>query len=79
MSRERSEMRLRSIDPKAVKKIMREHGCSWEEALLVAATEMEGVREEDGEVWGTQTYCDELDPGGFMGRFGRGRRRRRRE
>ena len=70
MSLKRSKMRLRAIDPEVVRQLM-EEGLSYSEALLVAATEMNGTTEdEEGNVWGTQTYCDALNPRGFRRRFG---------
>jgi len=68
---ERAEMRWRAIDNREVEQLMSE-GLSYQEALLYAATTMDGVREkEDGEVLGTQTYCDTLHPKSFRERFGR--------
>jgi len=69
-----AEMRFNAIDPEIVKQLM-EDGLSYPEALRIAATEMNGTTEdEEGNVWGTQTYCDALNPKKFRRRF-RGRER----
>lgn len=73
---EEAETRYNAIDPLTVERLMADEGLSWSEAVRVAGTTMNGVRQDPGgDVWGTQTYCDKLNPKGFKRRF-RPRRRR---
>jgi len=67
---ETARERLSAVDSEVIESLVNE-GYSYQEAVQIAVTEMWGVREIDGEVWGTQTYCDVLHPQGFERRFGR--------
>jgi len=47
-------------DPAAVRRIMDETGCSAQDAVLIAATEMDGASETRAGVNATQTACHVL-------------------
>ena len=48
-------------DPREAERIMEEIGCSWPEAVQIAAAEMGGANEKEGRLFATQTACHELN------------------
>ena len=48
-------------DPREAERIMEEIGCSWPEAVQIAATEMGGAYVKKGRLLATQTACHELN------------------